>query len=115
MAKFKVGDICIGQHFEVDCELNGRECEVREIIPEGGYFVSHKTRSLFRIDAVCYRVEWQGGGMSYTHESKLKKKPPKGIELGSWGKIEKACGWNPTKPKTTRKPLTKYLREVSRP
>lgn len=95
MPQFSVGEVCLGQNFVQDIELNGRECRVVQVLPSGGWFAAPGSMRLFRIDAVCYYVEWADGDTCHVHESNLRKKPPK--ELGSWSEIRRVCGWDPTK------------------
>ncbi len=94
MPKFHHKDICIGQYFETDTDLNGAECEILEVSEEQVYAVHFRTRTIDCVPPVCYHVEWYGGCRNWVHESNLRKRPP---EQG-WKEMEK-YGWNPTKEK----------------
>jgi hypothetical protein len=80
----------------VECDINGHAAD-------GGVFYSVTEKRGFVIDGPAYYVGWSDGSSSWVAECNLRKKPPKekpaGKQLGSWDKIEKACGWNPTKQK----------------
>lgn len=96
MAKFKVGDLCIGQHFVCDTERNGMECEVVAFLPGGGTFTNSRFDGKVVIDQNAYAVQWADSFLSWVAEGNLRKKPPK-EKKSSWEQIEKLCGWNPTK------------------
>lgn len=96
MAKFRVGDVCIGQNFEVDTERNGMECEVVAHLPEGGMFCNTRRDGKVLIEQNAYCVHWADGLVGWVAQHNLRKKPPK-EKKGSWEQIEKLCGWNPTK------------------
>ena len=98
MAKFKPGDICIGQNFECDTDRNGVECEVAAVMPEGGVFASLRAQDKIEIEKNAYHVHWADGTSSWCAEHNLRKKPPK-EEKGSWDAVEKICGWSPTRVK----------------
>ena len=88
MSKFHPGDICIGQNFVSDSELNGVECEVKERSECGGVFFHFRTNQPDRIEGLCYLVEWVGGERTWVREFNLRKRPP---EQG-WDSFFKATG-----------------------
>lgn len=94
--KFKVGEICVGQRFDYDTDRNGVECEVQGYAVGGGTFYHTPTKEPWAIKGPAYRVRWADGEWSWVAEFNLKKKPPK-EKLGSWSRVEKLCGWNPSK------------------
>jgi hypothetical protein len=94
MVKFQIGDVCIGQHFAAEVDLNGLECEVREVFPCEGSYKHERIFPPTHTTLPFYRVVWQDGRENHVLEANLKKKGP---ALGTWDKIEHACGWNPTK------------------
>lgn len=100
MAKFKVGDICIGQGFTAAryLHLNGMECTVLEVIPVGTAFPGYFRGHIRHLDGLGYKIRWADGETASVVEYCLRKKPPKVVELGDWDAIEKITkGWNPTK------------------
>jgi len=96
VAKFKVGDICIGQNFHDYPEFNGVECEVLDVQEQGGIYRHAFRREAFFIAGPSYRVLWATGKKHYVGEIHLRKKPPPEEYLGDWDEIEKLTGWNPT-------------------
>jgi len=96
VAKFKVGDICIGQNFHDYPEFNGVECEVLDVREQGDIYQRAFRRVLFAMPGPHYRVRWATGEKYYVAETHLRKKPPPEEYLGDWDEIEKLTGWNPT-------------------
>lgn len=92
MAKFKVGDICIGQNFIFDTECNGMECEII-----GGYELREGLWSgnLFPEKCYCYEVVWADGYICNAKEFNLKPRYD-GNELVSWSD----CAWQPKQLET---------------
>ena len=76
MAKFNLGEICIGQNFECDTDRNGMECEIIDIMPEGGVFSNTKLDGKITIERDAYRVRWCDRLISWTAEYNLRRKPP---------------------------------------
>ena len=76
MAKFNRGEICIGQNFECDTERNGMECEVLDVLPEGGVFSNTRIDDKVVIDSNAYQVRWCDGMVSWNAEYNLRRKPP---------------------------------------
>lgn len=93
MPKFHPKDICIGQNFESDTEMNGMECEV-VVVSECGVMAYHfRSGALYYVNGPAYEVQWASGEKSWVHEFNLRKRPP---DQG-WREIEKVTGWNPTR------------------
>jgi len=89
MSKFKVGEIAIGQNFNVSLFLNGAEVEVIGLL-------------MFRmanLDGVIkehygYKIKKQDGGISSVSPDKLrKKKPPQ--QKSTWEEIQEITNWSP--------------------
>lgn len=93
MAKFKVGDICIGQYLDAYACYNDCECEVVAVHPDGMVAMSQALGQILRIPPVAYAVVWADGRQYYVHEANLRKKPPRDEQLGDWEELAK-LGWN---------------------
>lgn len=71
--QFKVGEICIGQYFVIDTELNGMECEII-----GGLENAVGIDRLRRIHmGPAYLVRWANAEVSSVYPHNLRRKPPK--------------------------------------
>lgn len=100
MAKFKIGDVCLGQNFHAYPEFNGVECEVLGVREQGGIYQHAFRRGLFVIVGPSYYVRWATTGKKYcVAERHLRKKQLPEEYLGSWEEIEQLTGWNPTRTK----------------
>lgn len=96
MAKFAVGDVCLGQDFEEPyTQYNNEECEILGVFPLGVSFLGVLPPLYIR--GTSYLVRWASDREKYyVSELNLRKKPRK-EPLGSWGDIERLTGWNPIK------------------
>jgi hypothetical protein len=94
MSTFKVGDVCIGQHFVNHPELNGMECTI-----DAPLAMRSVERALNDeiVTCECYAVTWADGSSSWTEPKNLRlKQPPSYPEqftAGDWD----LCPWQPTR------------------
>ena len=72
MPKFRPSDICIGQNFESDTELNGVECEVLAVSECGVMAYHFRTGALDYINGPAYEVQWATGFKSWVREFNLR-------------------------------------------
>lgn len=74
MAKFKVGDVCLGQNLVVDPDYNGKECTVL------GFGVVNPICTVTGRELgimALYKVEWFDATITYQDANELRlKKPP---------------------------------------
>lgn len=77
----KVGDICIGQHFMLDTEYNGRECT---IVKDLSFIVGHNKNG-YDCSGIKFVVVWESGEKTPVRPHNLKLKPPKDDSM-SWAK-----------------------------
>lgn len=93
---FKVGDICIGQHFLRHTEYNGMECEII-----GGLDLRQWGAADGRMgEDMSYRVRWADGTVSNQLGHNLRPKRPRHWlnEVVSWETV----GWMPMDVKLDR-------------
>lgn len=107
MAKFRVGDLCIGTDLNADACYNGCECEVLAVHPDGVTGYSNSLREFLRFPPVAYTVRWADGWEAFVHEPNLRKKPPRKEELGTWDALAK-LGWK-TAERQARKEIERTL------
>jgi hypothetical protein len=104
--QFKVGQICIGQGFSIDVQLNGMECEIISPL-QYSHLRSRNTGESYGICAY-HMVRWASG-----HEDPVrifhlrpKRPPPRDIdEVVRWESV----GWMPMDVK-----LDRAIREMLR-
>jgi hypothetical protein len=92
MSQFKVGDVCVGQHFINWPELNGMECVVESALHMSTGF-DPRTCQLFT--GMTHVVVWEDGARTFAEPKHLRlKRPPTtydGDTAGDWG----LCPWKP--------------------
>ncbi len=88
--KFHLGEIALGQNFELCPEYNGMECE---IVGNPQVSTNRGTVLFTQTTALRYLVKWSNGQITAQEEFYLKKLPPSN-DLSSW---EDSDVWQPEK------------------